>query len=181
MKDYRIGTRYALALFMLAEEAGETARIEKELKEAGRLVEKHREISNLLMNNTISREEKEDFIEKILSEGTSSLLVNFIKVLVKKRRFQSLSIIQEEFHKLYEEKEGIQQVQVTSAIPLGEIVQEKLRKTLEKKLNKKIYLQTTVNPEILGGLVLDFKGNQIDGSFRSVLQELKQRLIHPLC
>lgn len=177
MKDYRVGTRYARALAALAEEKNQLERIEKELQETVELTNRHAEISHLLMNATISREEKEDFIEKILPEGFSELLVNFLKVLIQKGRFQDLVLIRDRFHRFFEEKKGIQRVRVQSPIPLAAVIQERLRRVLEKKLNRKVYFETTRDPEILGGLILDFDGTRIDGSFRTQLQELKQRLL----
>ena len=129
------------------------------------------------MNTTIAREEKEDFLEKILPEKTSSLLLNFMKVLVKKRRFQDFSLIVDKFDHLYEQKRGIQHVRVEAPILLDPVLQEKLRGALRKKLRKEILLETVTNPEILGGLILDFEGVQIDGSYRTALHELKQKLL----
>ena len=180
MKDYRISSRYAHALLALAEESGKLDRVEKELREAEHLVQKHPEISHLLMNTTISLEEKEDFLEKVLPDSFLGLTVNFLKVLIKKKRFQELAVIQEKFHDLYEEKKGIQKVRVESAVPLNETLQEKLRRVLEKRLGRKVYLESSANAEILGGLILDFKGTQIDASYRTALFELKQKLLNPL-
>ncbi len=179
MKDHRLGKRYAAALFGLAEAEGRLEEIMKELGETAELTQKHPEISYLLMNTTIAREEKEDFLEKILPQKTSSLLLNFLKVLIKKRRFQDFSLIREEFHKFYENKKGIQRVRVQTTVSLNEKMQDKLRRALEKKLKKDILLETEVHPEILGGMVLDFEGTQIDGSFRTALHELKQKLLNP--
>ena len=181
MKDHRAGVRYARALFILAEESGQVERTEKELAQAAERVERYPEISHLLRNNTISREEKEDFLEKILPSGFSPLLINFIKVLVKKGRFAELALIREKFHKFYEEKRGLKRVRVETAVPLDKVLQERLRKVLEKRLARTVYLETEVNPEILGGLILDFDGTQLDGSFRTALHELKQRLVNPPC
>jgi len=177
MKDSRIGLRYAHALLALAEPRGELDRIEKELAEAGTFIGRHPEISRLLRNTTLSREEKEDFLEKVLPPGLSSLVVNFLKVLIKKKRFQDLPTVQEKFHRLYEQKRGLQRVRVETPIPLDESILEKLRRVLEKKVNRRVTLETTVDPEILGGFVLDFDGTQIDGSFRTGLHELKQKLL----
>ena len=178
MKDHRIALRYAQALIGLADQGGNLDELDKELLETRELVEKHPEISYLLMNTTISRDEKEDFLEKILPEKTSALLLNFMKVLIKKRRFQDWPLMVEKFHALYEQRKGIQRVRVESAAPLDEILQDKLRRALEKKLKREIILEPAVNPALLGGLILDFEGNQIDGSYRTALQELKQRLTH---
>jgi F-type H+-transporting ATPase subunit delta len=181
VKDRRIGIRYAQALLGLAEQAGELEVIHSGLAKARRLIEKVPEISCLLMNTTIAREEKEDFLEKILPGETSILLASFIKVLVRKRRFQDFIQIHEEFERLYEAKLGIRRVRVETAVPLDEILQERLRQVLEKKMKRKVLLESEVKPEILGRAVIDFEGTRIDGSFRSALAELKQRLLPTSC
>lgn len=177
MKNYRIARRYAQALFELAQGAGELEAVQRELLETTELVGRYPEISYLLRNTTIAREEKEDFLEKILPEKISAVVLNFVKVLIKKRRFQDLGLIQEEFRHLYEEKKGMQRVRVESAVPLDDLLQTKLKQALEKRTGREIFLETAVRPELLGGLVLDFVGSRIDGSYRTALQELKQSLL----
>jgi len=177
MTDPRAAGRYAHALFNLAEEDSSLERVDREFSEAVERVRCYPEISNLLRNTTLSREEKEDFASKVFPKEFSSLLINFIKVLVRKKRLGELSGIQEQFHHLYQEKEGVQPVRVESPVPLGKTLEEKLCSVLGKKLNRKIILDPVVKPELLGGLVLDFEGNQIDASYRTVLQELKQSLL----
>ena len=179
MTDPRAGVRYARALFALAGEADLLDKIEKELLEAAALTARHPEISNLVRNTTISREEKEDFIQKILPPGFSTLVVNFIKVLILKKRFRDLPLIRDRFHRLYEEKRGLQKVRVESAVALTGALEEKLRRALEKKLDRKVTLESSINPALLGGLVLDFDGARIDGSYRTALQGLKQILMNP--
>lgn len=179
MKDYRAAIRYARALFALAEERNLIEFIEKELTEATELVKHHPEISHLLANATVSQEEKEDFLEKIFPSTSSPLFLNFLKVLVRKKRFRDLSIIQESFHRLYEVKKGLQKVRVQAPLPLDSRLESQLILALEKKLKRKVYLEVTVDPEILGGLILDLDGTQIDGSYRTFLHELKQRILTP--
>jgi len=179
MKDHRAALRYAWALLELAEKSGQLEAIHAELAEAKALAEKYPEVTHLLMNTTIAREEKEDFLEKIIPQKTSGLLVNFLKVLIKKGRFRDLALVQEKFEQLYEEKKGIQRVRVESPLPLDDKLRKRLRDMLEKKLRREIHLEASVNRELLGGLVLDFGGTQIDGSLRTVLNELKQRLLAP--
>ena len=177
MKNQRAALRYAQALLELAAAEGKLDEIDRGFQETNRLIEKHPEISNLLMNTTIARDEKEDFLDKILPENTPSLLVNFIKVLIKKRRFQELGLIVGTYHRLYEEKKGIRHVRVTAAFPLDEMLQEKLKGALQKKLSGQISLETETRPDLLGGMILDFGGTQIDGSFKTALHELKQKLL----
>ena len=180
MIDHKAGIRYARALFGLAAEGRELDEIEREFIRVRGLVEHHPEITHLVLNSTISAGEKEDFIEKVLSEKGrrfSPLLLNFLKVLIKKRRFKELVVVQEEFHRLYERKKGIREVRAITAVPLSRVNEDKLRAVLKKRLQSEIRLVTETDPDILGGLILRFDDGEIDASFRSRLAELKQKLM----
>lgn len=181
MPDQRAAQRYARALFELAEEKDLVETAHRELTEALESLKRYPEISHLLGNATVSREEKEDFIQKVLPSSFSATVVHFLKLLVRKGRFQDLPLVWEKFRRLYEEKEGTQRVKVESPLPLSSHLEDRLIKALQKKLGKKIQLETSVNPGLLGGLVLDFDGTRIDGSFQKSLQELRERLLAPLC
>lgn len=176
MMDLRAAHRYSKALYELAEKQNQLDAIDDQLIAVRQLVEKHAEISNLLSNSTISIAEKEDFIGKIVPENTLPLLINFLKVLIKKRRFRELLLIQEAYHKLYERKRRIEEVTVISAVALSDENANKLHGLLEKKFNYNVRLISKINPKLIGGMILRFGGNEINASFRSRLDALQQIL-----
>ena len=171
--------RYANAFFSLASERGELEQIEKDFIRVRELVVRHPEITHLILNSTVPPLEKEDFIEKVVADqsGTQPLLIHFLKVLIKKRRFQELGTVQEEFHRLFEKKRGVQEVRVISAVPLSRANEEKLKSVLEKKFELQIRLLTETDPSLIGGFVIRFDGREINASFRSRLDEIKQKLM----
>ena len=177
MIDQRAVDRYTRALFGLAQNDAELDRLDQELLHARGLVAKHPEISNLVLNSTIALAEKEDFIEKIVSPGTSLLLVQFLKVLIKKRRFQDLPYIQEKFHDLLEKKKGVREIEMTAAIEISPALEQRLKSLLKNKLRSEIRLIKKTDPDLIGGLVLRFGGTEINASFESQLEELRQRLM----
>ena len=174
--DLRAAHSYSQDLFDLAEKQNQLDKIDDQLIAARRLIERHAEISNLVSNSTISLTEKEDFIGKIVSQDTLPLLINFLKVLVKKNRFRELPMIQEAYHKLYERKRRIEEVTVISAVPLSEENTAKLQGLLEKKFNYTVQLIAKINPKIIGGIILRFGGHEINASYRSRLDALHQIL-----
>ena len=176
MMDHRAIRRYSEALFQLAEKQNLLSRVDDQLLLLRQLVEKHREIPHLVSNSTIALSEKEDFIQKVVPAGTLPLLINFLKVLIKKKRFKELVLIQEEFHRLYERKQRIEEVTVISAVPVSKNNTVRLQSTLEKKFNSNIRLVLKVDPEIIGGLILRFAGQEINAGFRSRLDALRQLL-----
>lgn len=177
MIERRAASRYARALLGLAESKKIMDPVDQGLENARVLVERHAEISHLLLNSTVPFAEKADFIRKIMPEGTPLLLLNFIQVLIKKKRFAELSGIQTEFRRLVEQKKGVREVEAISAVPLSGENERRLVETLKKKLNAQIRLIKTTDPRLVGGLVVRFDGQEINGSFRSKLDEMKQRLL----
>lgn len=176
--------RYARSLFLLAEERQELDAVQKDFRRICELTGRHPEIMHLLLNSTLSIAEKEDFMEKVFAqrEGPTSrpltgLLLNFLKVLIKKGRFRELVSIQNEFQRLVEKKRGLQKVEVWSAVPLTGAGEEKLKDVLKKRLRAEVELTLHTDPAVIGGLILRFDGREIDGSYRSQLMELKQRLM----
>lgn len=176
MMDLRAVRRYSQALFNLAEQQNILDQTDDQLLALRQMIEKHPEISNLMSNFTIGLAEKEDFIEKIVPQGTFPLLVNFLKVLSKKKRFRELLAVQEEFHRIYERKRRVEEVAVVSAVPLSRDNASKLQNILKKKFNSDIRLVEQVDPKIIGGLILRYGGNEINASFRSRLEALEQVL-----
>ncbi len=84
MKDLRASKRYADALFSLAEERDELPKAEQDLTSVSRVLEEHPQILRIVGNSTISTEEKEATLEKIFSQNVSPLVLNFLKLLIKK-------------------------------------------------------------------------------------------------
>ena len=176
MIDLRASHRYARALLELADLQGQLDSIDDQLLSVLEVVRKYPEISNLVSNSTITVAEKEDFIGKIIPAGTLPLLVNFLKVLIKKKRFAELSFIQQTFHRLYEKKRRIEEVTAVSAVPLSELNAARLAEVLEKKFRTEVRLTVKTDPAMIGGLILRFGGNEINASFKSRLEAIRQNL-----
>ena len=176
MIDLRASHRYARALFELAEQQGLLDKIDDQLLAVVGIVQRYPEISHLISNSTITLAEKEDFIGKIIPQDTLPLLVNFLKVLIKKKRFGELPFMQGTFHRLYEKKRRVEEVVAVSAVPLSDSNAARLEKILEKKFKTNIRLAVKTDPDMIGGLILRFSGNEINASFRSRLDALRQAL-----
>ena len=177
MREHQVIERYSKALFGLAQERGELDRLDQEFILVKKLVAKHPEISHLVLNSTISRAEKEDFISKIVPSEVSKLLLNFMKVLIRKKRFRELSAIQETFHACVEKSQNIQEVHVISARNLLSSHSEKLQAVLKHKLKSQIRLTEETDPSLIGGLIIRFNGTEIDASFKNRLLAIRQQLM----
>src|SRR3989338_9486580 len=124
MSDALATARYAHALFDLGKERNELEAIANTLKEIGLAISRHPEISHLVLNSTISQTEKEDFIDKVFPSAGSRLAIEFVKLLIRKRRFHQFDAMQKAFEKRYDEKMGFREVTVITAVPLTEATEQ---------------------------------------------------------
>jgi len=177
MIDHRAVSRYTLALFALAEERKLTGAVDKELLLVREILDKYPEVTQLVRNSTVAFDEKADFLEKIFPSSLSLLTRNFLKVLVKKKRFGETGAIQEAFHRFYEKTQGLKEIIAITRSPLSADVEIRLRQVLEKKLNAKIRLISETDPGMIGGLVLRLSGTEINASFKERLFQIRQSLM----
>lgn len=177
MKDYQAAKRYAEALFGLIQDRKQAEQIETELKSVTMLLRKEPAFGLFMANASIPLREKEALADKALAAQVSALTANFVKVLIKKKRFGEIEAIQTAYHKLYEKSLGILGVEVVSAEKLSDGNKKKLEEVLKKKLRSEVRLVNEIRPDIIGGLVIRFGGKQIDGSYRGWLDSLRQSLL----
>jgi F-type H+-transporting ATPase subunit delta len=177
MKRSEVAVRYAKALFDIAEEKGTVEAVNQELGAFSEAVSKNPIVLKLVRNSAVSTKEKELFLEKILNGKASPLVLNFLKVLLNKKRLADLGIIQLEFQRIFEQKQGIKEISVISAVPLSESFKTRLSAHLSKTLKTKIRMLSEVRPKILGGIILRFGHHQYNASFRNRLETIRQRLL----
>lgn len=168
--------RYAKALFNISEENNSVEKIEKDFLLIKNLLSKYPEILSLISNPTISSSEKDSFIEKLVPKDTSPVLSSFLKLLIKKHRFGMLSNIQSSFHKLFDKRQGVKEIEIISPVSFSSSFMEKLKTTLKNKFNSEIILLSQIDVSLLGGFILRFDKKEINCSFKNSFSEIKQIL-----
>jgi F-type H+-transporting ATPase subunit delta len=98
-------------------------------------------------------------------------------ILAKKRALALLPRIQQEFETAADEQEGLQYVEVRTAVPIDDATQEGIAQGLRGFLGKDVRLAARVDPAVLGGMVLRIGDRVIDGSARGRLQALRHSLV----
>ena len=171
-----VASRYANALFEAGLELNKLEVFQKDLKHISNILEGEVEIQTILSHPKISKNEKKDLLNKLFGKSVSHEMLNFLYVIIDKRRENHLGEIAKEFNKLFNEYENIVEVTAITAIPMDEKSQEKLKVTLGDRMNKNIRLKTIVDPGILGGVVLNVENKIIDGSIKSQLQNIERTI-----
>jgi F-type H+-transporting ATPase subunit delta len=164
---------YAQSLFELAKEAGSLSETAKELTEIAVVMEGFPELKTLLTLPTLTVSEKQDIITKVFGEHISELSRNFLCVLAAKRRVGDFGRISVSFQKKYNRSQELLDVIVTSAAELSEPQQKALSDKLAKKYNKNVKLRFSIDPTLLGGMVIEIDGRKFDGSVKTKLDEIR--------
>jgi len=165
--------RYASALFDLASENGNVSAVESDLEKLEQALKESDDLSSLIRNPQISRSDAAkalDAVADVLS--ISPLTRNFIGVLAGNRRLARLPEIIRAFYTIAANARGEATAEVTTAHALGEDQVEALRQKLEAREGRNVKIRTSVDPELLGGLVVTIGSKRIDSSIRTRLNSL---------
>ena len=165
--------RYASALYDLASENGKVTAVESDLAALGQAVAESADLASLIRNPRISRDaagKAIDSVAKLLK--LSPLTQNFLGVLAGNGRLAKLPEIVRAFAAIAAAARGELAAQVTSAHPLTDAQLKALSEKLKAREGKDVKLTATVDPEILGGLIVRIGSTQIDSSIRTRLNTL---------
>ncbi len=178
MIEKSLATSYAQALFEVAEKRGGAEDIEKDLDGIKDLLGTNKKFRDILYHPSITKTEKKDIIDKIIAPQCSSKWVkNILYILVDKRRERMLDYLPDVFKGVARRIRGVISVKVQTVFPLTESRLDKLKENLEKLTKKKVELETEVNKEIIGGMVIRIENKIIDGSVVNHLKNLKKNLL----
>jgi F-type H+-transporting ATPase subunit delta len=177
-KDVAIARRYAQALFMAAEKKNAIDAIDADMKAVLGLDRASNDGFRLMLEAPqVPTEHKFAILETVLRPRVHPLVVEFFKLIMRKKRTFELRDVVEEFERLVEDHRGIVRARVTSAVPLTDEETRRLVAELEGALAKKVRVVQSVEPEILGGLVVRVGDRIADKSIRSMLTRLRDQLL----
>jgi F-type H+-transporting ATPase subunit delta len=168
---------YAEALFEAARERDELEGVLEELQEFTTALEESEELRLFFYGGQIPEREKRRAIDA-LTEGMTLSTRNFLKVLTDNGREEILDEVLLRYEGLVKEHLGRVEVEVTTAVELTEDEVDRIRERLGRSLEgREVILQTSVDPNILGGAVFRFGGSMIDGSVRGRLASLREEML----
>jgi F-type H+-transporting ATPase subunit delta len=168
---------YAEALFEAARERDELEEVLGDLQEFVTALEESEELRLFFYGGQIPEREKRRAIDA-LTEGMALSTRNFLKVLSDNGREEILEEVLLRYEELVKEHLGKVEVEVTTAVELSEEevgrINERLGRLLE---GREVILDTSVDPDILGGAVFRFGGRRVDSSVRGQLLSLREEML----
>ncbi|MDQ3759847.1 MAG: ATP synthase F1 subunit delta [Actinomycetota bacterium] len=166
---------YGDALFEVAKEAGKLDEVRDELGQFADALDSDRELQIFFFSPYFSSQEKREGIAKTVSGGTEEL-VNFLELLAEKHRMPAVFRIRRALDELWAEENRRLEVRLTSAVPLDSSVVDRVGSEIERKTKMRIDLQSDVDEDILGGLVLRVGNMVLDASLRAKLDKLRKEV-----
>ena len=178
MRDSTIARNYADALLSLATKAGDLAGWGTMITDVADAVERDDQLRNFLQSPKISASEKNEVLGKALQDRMPRVMVRFLQTLVKNRRQMLLPVIAAEYRSLVDDAEGRVNAQVTVARETSDEERSAIARELSRTLGKTVVPHLSINPAILGGVVVRIGDQVMDGSVRKRLAVLKSRMLY---
>ncbi len=169
-----IAQRYAGSLFELARDARQIESVEKDLGRFDALLAGSDDLKRLIASPVFSAEDQLKAVAAVANKAKiGGLAGNMLKVVARNRRLFVVPGIIAAFRRLAAEHRGETSAEVTSAHALTAAQQTELKAALKSVAGKDVAIQLTIDPSILGGLVVKMGSRQIDTSLKTKLDSLK--------
>lgn len=176
MIEGSLSRRYSKALFQLACDAGEEEKIGQEVEQfyagySGSMLQQ------VLTNPAFSIETRKKILTQVAgSQQLSPLTVRFLSLLLDRDRLAHLAGIASYYRQLVNEAKGRVDAKVVASSVLESATVEQIRRQLGIISGKEVVLQEKTDPSLLGGLLIELEGKVYDGSIRTQLEKMKQRV-----
>ena len=169
-----LAARYAGALYELADEAKTLDAVANDLQALKAMFAESSDFRRLIRSPVMRRDDQERAITALAEKGgAQKLTVNFLRLLARNRRLVALDDMVEAFLAILAERRGEVRAKVSSAHALSDDQMSRLETSLRDVAGAKVTLETSVDPSLLGGLVVQLGSRMYDSSLRTKLQRLQ--------
>ncbi|KZK74880.1 MAG: F0F1 ATP synthase subunit delta [Pelodictyon luteolum] len=168
--------RYAYALLSAADEGGFLEEVTAEMDMIGETLAGSRDLVRVLASPLINGDRKTHILEEIFRGRVGDRMMRFLSLIARKKRAGILRGIASEFKVLLDEKNGVVNVDVTSATELSGEQAKELANGLAAYTGKKIRARMALDAELIGGVSVKIGDTILDGSIRHQLQLLRRTL-----
>ncbi|MFN0146109.1 MAG: ATP synthase F1 subunit delta [Dehalococcoidia bacterium] len=173
MADYQAGKRYAQAVFGIAVDQGTVATWRAELEDVAHVLAESA-MAPVFGDTRVSIADRLRMVERVLD--VSPLALNLARLLVSKGRAAEARAVAVAFAKMADQSEGIEHASITTAVALDSAQVTDIEQKLGASLGKRVLATATVDPSIVGGVVVRVGDKLLDGSVRTRLRHLRQEL-----
>ncbi|MFN3505374.1 MAG: F0F1 ATP synthase subunit delta [Caldimicrobium sp.] len=178
MRALAIALKYAKGLFIAAKELNKVEEFGEELRSFLKFLKENPEVLQVLQSPVYPPDIKFEILKEIVKVyQLTPEIERFVSLLIERRRIQYIEEIVSMYQALWDEEVGIARGEVYSPYPLSEEEKKELEEALQKKLNKQVFLEVRVDPDILGGIKVKIGDYVWDGTLKSQLEKFKEIII----
>jgi len=169
-----IAARYADAFFDLAETQNAIETCESDLNNLKTVLHDHEELRSFIKSPVYNAEDQQKVVENLAEKaGFSPLTRNFLNLITSNRRLFALDAIIDAFTQRLSTHRGEVNAQAVTAIALNQDQERRLRSEIETVVGKAVNLETRIDPELLGGMIVKVGSTMIDSSLKTKLNRLQ--------
>jgi F-type H+-transporting ATPase subunit delta len=176
MNDSKISVRYARAIFQSAQEKKILDKVYQDMIFISEIC-KNKETKEFLHSPIIIPSKKEAIFHKMLEGNLEKITLSLLDLIVKNGRESFIPAIARNFIHETKKFKGITESVLTTAIKVDDNVRKQIIDLISKVFNTKVELKENLDPEIVGGFILQVDDNYIDASIRNKLRKIKKELI----
>jgi len=172
----RIAEGYSQAILSIAQSEGLVDQVEEELTGLRDAFSSDSRLQSFIDNPKITPEGKRDAISELLGKQVSKVTAAQISLAIEQERGSLLPDIIDQYFKLTAESRKKLTAKVITAVPLSDAASQNIESTLSGLVGEPVFLKTSIDPAILGGITVHLAGRIIDGSLKSRLDRLREGL-----
>jgi len=166
--------RYASAIFDLAKSSGSLDSVASEFDALGTVLKDNSELSDVIASPAYSRDQQGAVMAQIGQKlGASDITRKFVGLMAQKGRLALLPDAMKGFSALLAEERGEETAEVVSAKPLSDMQRDALAQNLKSSFGKDVKIDASVDPSLLGGLIVKIGSKMVDASLKSKLERLE--------
>ena len=171
-----VSKNYAKALMEIATEQNSFEEIEKQLNEVSEIINSSADLRIVMTNSSISISNKLEILEEVFNKRIDKNIINFLKILTEKNRFQEFDNIKLAYNEMIEQHSNKKTVEVYSPIELNFENKSNVLFKLEHKLGCEIKPIWKVDKTLIAGLAFKIDDCVIDTSVRAKLTNLSKNI-----
>jgi F-type H+-transporting ATPase subunit delta len=168
---------YAEALLEASRDKDSIARVREEFDAFAAALAESDDLRGFLRNPQVETETKQSALDELLTGG-DRIFLNFVRLLAEKGRIAEVEAVHEEFGRLLAREERILELELTTAVELSDTEAAKVVKQIEEASGRSVVATRTVDPDIIGGIVIQAGSVRADASVRGRLDQLREELIN---
>lgn len=177
MSSQTVARRYASALADVVLQRGEAREVQQELHAWADMMQSNASLREVFANPTIALDQKRAVLRRLIEIAKPRpTTVNFLKVLLQNQRLPELDQINRRFAAVLDDRAGMIAAQVTTARPVAPETQQTLQTKLRHMTGKSVRIEFDTDPDMIGGLVTRIGSTIYDGSVRSQLEQIKEKM-----